>query len=330
MEDNFENNTNNNQNESNNNNANYNNIEGKEPKKKSTALAIIIIILCVLILALIGIIALLVINNRETKEDNKNSLVIYDANITNSTNATNSSSEEQEADELVEKLDNEKDWVYPAEYEKSVVRQSYKDGYGGTYLAENIVAPFININSTYANESNKEIKKIFDKAVKIYNDAAKESINITPESFYPMDQVESCNYKRYINDNYLSVVMIYQAVGTANIPPEYYIYNIDLKTGNKLSYEEVYTKAGFDSKEIDSKVEAVIKKKIESEFSEEAFVTEIADRDTSIKNTIQEYKDAINDGTLQYFLTEDNKLNINIVFHIPVESGEIPQLITIE
>ena len=329
MEDNFEKNTNNNQNESNNNNANYNNIEGKEPKKKSTALVIIIILLCVLILALIGIIALLVINNRETKEDNKNSLVIYDVNTTN-TNATNSSSEEQEVDELVEKIDNGKDWVYPAEYEKSVVKQSYKDGYGDTYLAENIVAPFININSTYANESNKEIKKIFDKAVKIYNDAAKESLNTTPESFYPMDQVESCNYKRYINDNYLSVVMIYQAVGTANIPPEYYIYNIDLKTGNKLSYEEVYTKAGFDSKEIDSKVEAVIKKKIESEFSEEAFVGEIADRDTSIKNTIQEYKDAVNDGTLQYFLTEDNKLNINIVFHIPVESGEIPQLITIE
>lgn len=297
-------------------------------EKKGKKILIGVILSCVLVIALIGIITYYVINNKESKDNNTNDLVIYDTNNVENTQNV----EDTNTVDFVKKLFEEEDWVFVANYEKNVVKQSFKDGYGQTYLAENIEAPFINIDSDYAEEVNDEIKGVFDEAVSVYNEAAEESLDVASEEFFPVDQVESCKFKSYINDDYLSVILIYQAVGTAVIPPDYYIYNIDLKTGDKLSYEEIYTKAGFKAEDIDSKVETAIEKVFEKEFASINFDTDddFGDRDTCIKNTFENYQDSIADESIQYFLSEDNKLNINVTFYVPIESGEVEYVLTIE
>lgn len=126
---------------------------------------------------------------------------------------------------LVSKLDNTKDWVYDAEYTKNVTTNSYSTYYDETYYAKDIVVPYININSSYANIANKEIKTIFDDAINSYNKGVNDKITY----------VNECGYQKYVNNNNLSVLLTYGVGATDIVHPEYYTYNIDLKTGNQLS-----------------------------------------------------------------------------------------------
>ena len=47
--------------------------------------------------------------------------------------------------------------------------------------------PYININSSYANNSNSDIKKLFDDTIKAYNDGVSNK----------MTYVDECGYKKY-------------------------------------------------------------------------------------------------------------------------------------
>lgn len=134
--------------------------------------------------------------------------------------------------------------VYDAEYEKNVNADSYSTSYN-SYYAKDIVVPFININSSYAILSNNEIKNVFNDAINAYNKGISDK----------MTYVDTCNYNKYINNDILSVLLTLSIGATDIVRPNYYIYNIDLKTGYKLSYKDVYSFAGFDSNDINAKVE---------------------------------------------------------------------------
>ena len=61
-------------------------------------------------------------------------------------------------------INNDKEWIYDAEYTKTVNASSYKTQ-SGTYYAKDIIVPYINIKSDYATSANNEIKKVFDDAI---------------------------------------------------------------------------------------------------------------------------------------------------------------------
>ena len=280
-------------------------------QKKNTGLYVLIAILCVLVLALGGYIVY------DKTQNDKSS-------TTTTTDTTNSN-----ANTLVSKLDNTKDWVYDAEYTKNVTADSYSTGYK-TYYSKDIVVPYININSSYANNSNSEIKKVFDDAIKAYNDGVSNKVTY----------VDECGYKKYINSDSLSVVLTYGVGATDVVHPKYYTYNFNLKTGNQLSYEEAYSIAGLNSSNIDSKVENAITKIMQDKLKDlkdpqkdtgdGGYYPDGTNFNTYNNESISNYKKSISDNTLKYFLSDNGKLNIVVKLSIPAGTGEFDTIITID
>jgi hypothetical protein len=274
-------------------------------EKKINKLYVLIIILSVLVIVLGGYIAY-----------NK----YYKTSATTTTDTSNNTSNSN-ANTLVSKLDNTKDWVYDAEYAKNVDADSYSTSFS-TYYAKDIVVPYININSSYANNSNSDIKKIFDDAIKTYNEG------VSDETAY----IDECGYKKYINNDSLSVVITYGVGATDVIYPKYYTYNIDLKTGNQLSYEEVYSIAGLNSSNINSKVENAITTVMEermASFSSDDYPSGTF-FDTYNNESISNYINSISDNTLKYFLSDNGKLNVVVKLSIPAGIGEFDTIITVD
>ena len=245
--------------------------------------------------------------------------------ISETIDTSNSSS-----NDLVSKIDTTKDWVYDAKYTKNVIADSYTTQYNETYYAKDIIVPYININSSYANNSNNKIKEVFNNAIETYNNGVNNKIAY----------IDECNYKKYISDNSLSIVLTYGVGGTDVAYPQYYTYNFDLKTGNQLSYEEVYKIAGFNSTTINSKVEKAIteimKEKLkglkdhEKDIGEGAYYPQGTNFDTYNNESINNYKNSINNNTLEYFLSDNGKLNIVVKLSIPSGKGYFDTIITID
>lgn len=244
------------------------------------------------------------------KDNNKNN------NNNNNNNNGNTIKEDiPKTDNTVSKINNDKEWIYDAEYTKTVNASSYKTQ-SGTYYAKDIIVPYINIKSDYATSANNEIKKVFDDAINKYNEGIKDKLTY----------VDPCNYKKYITSNYASVILSYGVGATDVVHPKYYAYNIDLKIGNKLSYKEVYETLGFNSSNIDSKVETAItntmKEKLKN-FSDD----EIKEYNTK---SINNYKNSVNDNSLIYFISEDGKLNVVVKLIIPASTGEFDTIIKVD
>ena len=167
----------------------------------------------------------------------------------------------------------------------------------------------------YAKRANNEISQVFDEAIKVYNDG------LSNKTSY----VDECNYKNYLNGNNLSVVLTYGVGSTDVVHPKYYTYNINLITGNELSYEEVYTLANISSTNIDSKIESAITSVLKERLKDTK-----NDLSTCINESIDNYKASVNNNTLKYFLSENNKLNVVVKLSIPAGTGELDTIITVE
>lgn len=278
-----------------------------DSQKKNTGLYVLIAILCVLVLALGGYIVY-----DKTQNDKSSTATTTDTTNNKSNSNTNT---------LVSKLDNTKDWVYDAEYTKNVTADSYSTSFE-TYYSKDIVVPYININSSYANNSNSDIKKVFDDAIKAYNDGVSNK----------MTYVDECGYKKYVNSDNLSVVLTYGVGATDVVHPKYYTYNFDLKTGNQLSYEDIYSIAGLNSSNINSKVESAITKVMKekmSSFSSDNYPSGTT-FDTYNNESISNYKNSISNNSLKYFLSDNGKLNIVVELSIPAGTGKFDTIITVD
>lgn len=290
-----------------------------ENQNKNGGLYVLIVILGILVLGLGGYIVY------EKIQNNKISTPDQNEQIKDSTKSNDNS--------LVTKIDNSKDWVYNAEYKRNVKADSYT-AFDKTYYANDIIVPYININSSYANSSNNDIKTIFDKAIEYYNNGVDDSI----EYHY----IKECNYKKYINDNTLSVLLTYdeEITASADYNPNYYTYNFDLKTGDKLTFEKAYAASGFNSNNINSKVEEAITKVMteqlkdlkdpSKETGDGGYYPEGTNFDTYNNESIDNYKKSLNDGSLKFFLSENGKLNVIVKISIPAGRGLYNTIITVD
>lgn len=215
--------------------------------------------------------------------------------------------------EKVSKIFNDKDLVYDANYEKNVTKEFYTTRFNETYYAKDIVVPYINIKSDYAEKANAQIKEVFDTAIKTFNDGV-ENAKEFPES--PAIYVDVCNYTKYENDKVLSVVLKYGEGSTSITYPDYYRYNINLETGEEMSLEEICKVLGYDFNTLDSKVEEATTKKLIEIFKDSRYY----DFDTFNNDTIEYYRNS-NDRNSRYFINEDGKLCIIVTLQIPFEGG---------
>ncbi len=213
----------------------------------------------------------------------------------------------------IKKLNENEDWIYEAQYEKNIVDHEKK-----LISADQIKAPYINIDSEYAKEANEEIKVTFNEAIKTYNEEVNEASPILDE----------CNYNQYIGENIASLITTY-SYHYSDLPrPKYKTYNISLKTGKKLTYEEVYKELGYSEDNIEQFVENAVANKLKEYLIEMSYVTK-EDYNTYKNESINNYKNSLKDNTLQYFVNEDGKLSIIVKLIIPAGAGEFNKIVTI-
>ncbi len=226
---------------------------------------------------------------------------------------------EEPKEELVKKINSSKYWIYDADYKKDVLADSYV--INGPIYAEDIKVPFINIDSNYASRTNQEIKKVFDIAIDAYNEGIQNELTWV-----------DIDYQKYIDNDMVSTALWYSIKETAVVNPNYYTYNIDLKTGNEMSFEEVYQKCGFTKDNIDNKVKENItntmKERLKN-FTNENY-PEGTNFDTYNDESIENYLDSIENDTLQYFIDENGMLSIIVRLSIPVEMGYFDTVIKLE
>lgn len=216
------------------------------------------------------------------------------------TNSANLSGNENLETQIKEEID----LVYDANYEKDVMADSYETEFGEVYNVKDIMVPFINIQSSYATEANNEIEQIYNSAIDAFNEGVNDKITY----------VDECNYKEYINDNKLSVLVTYGVGATDVVHPEYHTYNFNLENGNKFSYEEAYTVGGFNSTNIDEKVKVAIRNKMQELFGE-ALTGE--DFENYTNRSIENYDNSLKDNTIKYFINEKGNLNVIVTLEAP-------------
>ena len=262
-----------------------------ENKKSNAGLIVLIIILILMVMCLGG-------------------YIVYDKFLSDTFKPKETKKEIKKEEKLVSKVNDSKDWVYDAVYEKDVTADSYSTGYY-TYYAKDIVVPYININSTFAKRSNDEIKTVFDKAIEAYNEGVNNQ----------MTYIKDCNYTKYEDKDMLSVFFQLGVGATDIVQPDYYTYNIDLKTGKELSYEEVYKKAGFTKENIESKaVESITKFVNDTYFNNE--LAKQMDTEKYVYSTIDNYKESVLDNSIKYYLSKEGNLNVIVKVMIPAGKGE--------
>ena len=226
---------------------------------------------------------------------------------------------EENKEKLVNKINPSKYWIYDADYEKDVLADFYL--INGPIYADDIKVPFINIDSNYASKANQEIKKVFDKAIDAYNEGVQNELTWV-----------DIDYQKYIDIDMVSTALWYSIKATAVVNPNYYTYNIDLKTGKEMSFEDVYQKCGFTKNNINDKVKenitSIIKDRLKN-FTDDNY-PEGTNFDTYNNESIENYLDSIENNTLQYFIDENGVLSIIVRLSIPVEMGYFDTVIKLE
>ena len=215
--------------------------------------------------------------------------------------------------DTISKLNNNKNWVYDANY----YLQTNEESYYGTATqdklisASDLIVPYINIDSDAAKTANQEIYKLYEDLIDEFNDNLKNKI-----------AYKIVEYKTYLNSNILSVVITTEQAGTSIPIYEYYTYNFNLNNGKLLSYKEIYDNIGFEDNNINSNVEKAINNKMKKEYSN------IPDFDIYNNKSINNYKTSVN--TIKYFVNDNNKLNIIVTLEIPAGRGKFNTIITVK
>ncbi|MCM1053407.1 MAG: hypothetical protein NC483_05490 [Ruminococcus sp.] len=243
------------------------------------------------------------------KNSNVNNINVN--NELNDDGLNNNINNENESQTQSLKIDNTKDYVYDATYDKKVAVNSYTTGFNNTYYAKDIIVPFININSPYVIGANYEIKNVFDSAISAYNQGVNDKLTY----------IDYCNYKKFIDNNILSLILTYGVGATSIVHPNYYTYNIDIKTGNKLSYRKVFSLLGYQDYEVFQAIEKYLIEEIK--LLDEDF-------DMYYNQSATNYEASVANGTIRFFIDENKKLNIIVTIVAPVDIGFFDKVITIE
>lgn len=254
------------------NNTELNNNENK-PQKNNGKTIVLIIITMILVLA-IGVGVGLLLANIDKNNNNNN------ANSTETQTKTS------------KKVDESKDWVYDAEYGNNKPVKTTNSWNSNEVLSskEDLVVPYININSEAGKNANREIEIIYEE---MYN---KYATNIGIEgNNVDVKTMTRLKYKYYKNNNILSVIIEesnYVIPGGAGRCP-LYVYNFNLDTLEKASSEELAKQTGYNSI---AEVNEIVNKWFTKEKTDEENNEGLAG------SIIEIVKDT-------YFIDENNKLN---------------------
>lgn len=184
--------------------------------------------------------------------------------------------------------------------------------------------PYVNIDSTYGREINKEVTEL----VKEYFDLYVNSINLIRDTETIQDMNEKkqarwdlnderianniVKYNAYKNDNILSIVIVEGPI--TNIEYKYKTFNIDLNTGKRVNLEEAYKKLGYTQSELEEdllkEVSELVKERCEANDILDKYEGLMSYNEKRVVSTIE------NDNA-SYFIDENKNLNIVVMTSQP-------------
>ncbi len=214
----------------------------------------------------------------------------------------------------VAKLDDTKDWVYNAEYEKNLKAESYLV-WDKTYYGKDIVAPFINIDSDYAREVNENIKSKLEMIVEHYNEGVEDNISY----------VDSCGYTTFEEEDGLFVLFTYGLGATDVVHPVYSAYNFNLVDGSKMNLDYFCNYIGREKEEVETFVTASIEEIINAEMNGIS-AEEIKKYIDLTKN---DFETAFKKGEAVFTITEEGNPAFVVDIQIPAGSEHFDTLIEI-
>ncbi len=217
----------------------------KKSSESSNKKKIIAGVACIVVVA--GVVSAVALYNNKSAETNSEAKA--EANSTQAENVVQNDeqvkpdSTEQSGDlASVSKVDTSKPWVYNANYSDGKKSKTITNNTGKTYnSADELIVPYINIKSEYANYINSEIKNLFETNYNAFGGTNAE-MEIT-EGYLPQ-----ISYEYAVSNNVLSVV-ITKGLGIVNgdASVEYDIYNFNLTTLNKASLSDLLKETGFET-----------------------------------------------------------------------------------
>ena len=211
----------------------------------------------------------------------------------------------------------EKEYVSNADYTYGNLKgKVYKSNVEDKELSiEDLVMPYIMLESNDAQKANDEIKQLYDELAKKVEDRLN-----TKEEEPDIDYIIS-KYETTMNDNVLSILITTEE-WSGDSCCEYYSYNFDINTGKRLLYKDLYEKVGFTNENIDSKVNNVLKNMF-ADVSDDNF-GEDDTREQYEKANYKNYQTVKANGKLVYFLDKNGKLNIIVATETPLGRGGDP------
>ena len=223
-------------------------------------------------------------------------------------------------DNLLTKVDKNKDYIYDGEYNVSFSSDTYTTEIGNTYYSKNLKVPVFNIKSDYATEANKYLKQIYMEAVEKFNQG------IIDKSTYV-----NFNYEKYENKNMIGVMVKYEVGDVGPTNPFYCAYIFDKKTSNIIKYEKAYELAGFTKSDIDKKVKEAIKKEINNQMGDNPDVYPQGETiDNYVEKSYNSYIETKKYNTIEYILDSNNKLSVVVEINMPAQVDHINTLLEIK
>ena len=202
------------------------------------------------------------------------------------------------------KLDKNKEYIYDANY---LLNSEYK-------------MPYININSSDAIQVNGYLEGRYNSYMEHYKICSKENIPCHI----------ALDYKQYLNNNIISVVIRYNESYTSVPDSQFLIYNFDLSTGKLMTYSDVLNKLKITKESATNKFKEKIRK---YDVINDGSVYTNDGRVPGVEAYSDEYKtqENIEKGISFFEQTSDDKLyffvnknNLNIITRIYslVDRGE--------
>ena len=278
--------------------------------------SIIILLLIIIFLIYNGTLKLEIIQNNEEKNENLNIKInenleyVYDASYSYDNKYTEFDRTFTENENGTKKII---DFGLEVEYTD-----------GMQYL-KNLKIPYINIDSYDAGQVNKELEQLYIENAKTFDSCAEDKI---------IGCTQILTYRTYTYESILSVVVIESIQGTSPWVLNYKIYNFDLTTGNKLTYEETLSKTNYELNETTNKLEQLIKEKMDSIYGEhigdlsKACYSTDGNLDNNKVNCYEKanqlLNESIKDNSILYFIDNSGELNVlAIAYYNGVQNGEL-------
>lgn len=288
-------------------------ITEEQKHKKSIVIKILISIL------VISLIAGGVFFSYKKFFDKKDNVEITDSkNDKKEEEKENKEEQEEESSPKQIKIDNDKEYVYDAEYKVAGLKESYMYFETRVNLSD-IVVPYLNVNTPAASEINKEIKDLFDEFTEMYDMFSKSDTSSETDGSGSFDYIKS-NYTYTINNDIISILIKVNRTGRGSSEAEeYYTYNYDLKSEKSINLEDICKSLNLNYKEALNKVNEDIENTFENTFELESIPTEEekAERAEYIKLNKEKFNNDVNNNKVKFYIDENNKLNIVVLNEHP-------------